>query len=334
MLQGYPNIYAATAYPGGTFIPFDSGINVLASVKAVDGPRIPAIIIASSPHKVGREETPWQDIFDVDNGHIRYYGDNRRAAVDPDDAPGNRALKYAFDQHRSPDETIRQRAVPLVFFRRVTRDGKQKGYPRFEGFGIIRACQRVVQLDTDGEPFANYVFDFVVMDLAEENEIFEWAWINSRRTTTTAIGSCIDLAPAAWRKWVKNGEDAVSVVRRSVVKLHLIATAAQQPKPGSHGEKVLADVREYFKGNESRFEAVAAWVTDRLLGQKGAYKHFGVTRASGDRGFDFIGRLDIGSGFGTVKLVVLGQAKCEKPKTATSGLDVARTVARLRRGWI
>ena len=49
---------------------------------------------------------------------------------------------------------------------------------------------------------------------------------------------------------------------------------------------------------------------------------------------DFVGRLDVGSGHSTAKLVVLGQAKCEKLQSATGGNHIARTVARLRRGWI
>jgi hypothetical protein len=44
--------------------------------------------------------------------------------------------------------------------------------------------------------------------------------------------------------------------------------------------------------------------------------------------------LDIGSGFSRTKLVVLGQAKCEKLNTATGGNHIARTVARLKRGWV
>ena len=32
--------------------------------------------------------------------------------------------------------------------------------------------------------------------------------------------------------------------------------------------------------------------------------------------------------------MVLGQAKCEDPSSPTNGNDIARTVARLRRGWI
>ena len=67
----HANIYAATAYPGGKLLPFDSGINWIAPVKAVDGERIPAIVIASSPHKVGRIETPWQDTFEPDRGYVR-----------------------------------------------------------------------------------------------------------------------------------------------------------------------------------------------------------------------------------------------------------------------
>ena len=34
------------------------------------------------------------------------------------------------------------------------------------------------------------------------------------------------------------------------------------------------------------------------------------------------------------KLVLLGQAKCEQPHRSTGGTHIARTVARLKRGWI
>jgi hypothetical protein len=332
-IGGYRNLYAATAF-GASLIPFDAGINVLASVRAPEGPRTPGIIIASSPHKVGRNETPWQDVFDVDNGYIRYYGDNRRAGVDPDSVRGNRALKHAFDGHQTPIDDDRRRAVPLIFFRRVPREGRQKGYPRFEGFGIARACRRVVQLDAVGEPFVNYEFDFLVMDLSVENEIFDWSWINARRAANCTLEESLSLAPRSWRLWMKSGEDSVSAIRRSVVRRMLVPTVEQQPLLGSRGERILRDVRDYYLGRETRFEAVAGWVTERILAGTGIYRHFGVTRSTGDRGFDFLGRLDLGGGFGTVRLVVLGQAKCEKPNTATSGLDVARTVARLRRGWI
>ena len=47
-----------------------------------------------------------------------------------------------------------------------------------------------------------------------------------------------------------------------------------------------------------------------------------------------MGRLDIGSDFATTKLIVLEQAKCEKLTSPTNGQHIARTVSRLKRGWI
>lgn len=59
-----------------------------------------------------------------------------------------------------------------------------------------------------------------------------------------------------------------------------------------------------------------------------------MTRRSGDGGADFVGRLDLGSGLAGTGLVVLGQAKCIKPGSLVSAEQIARVVARLRRGWI
>jgi hypothetical protein len=59
-----------------------------------------------------------------------------------------------------------------------------------------------------------------------------------------------------------------------------------------------------------------------------------LTVPSGDRGIDFVGRLDAGSEDSTAHLVVLGQAKCIKPSSSVSAEQLSRVVARLKRGWI
>lgn len=83
------------------------------------------------------------------------------------------------------------------------------------------------------------------------------------------------------------------------------------------------------------FEGVADRVVERIVIESGAkYRRGWVTPGGGDQGIDFIGRIDVGSGFARAKLVVLGQAKCQSLNKATSGRDVARIVARLRRGWL
>ena len=58
-----------------------------------------------------------------------------------------------------------------------------------------------------------------------------------------------------------------------------------------------------------------------------------ITQKSGDRGIDFVARLDFSSHMSALKIVILGQAKCEKPNVPTNGVHIARTVARLKRGW-
>ena len=42
----------------------------------------------------------------------------------------------------------------------------------------------------------------------------------------------------------------------------------------------------------------------------------------------------MGTGFAKVEVIVLGQAKCESYSTPTNGIHLARTVARLKRGWV
>jgi hypothetical protein len=63
------------------------------------------------------------------------------------------------------------------------------------------------------------------------------------------------------------------------------------------------------------------------------YRTGWITQRSRDGGFDFVGRLDLDRKgmFPSTRQVVLGQAKCES--STTSGRDIARLAARLRRGW-
>ena len=72
----------------------------------------------------------------------------------------------------------------------------------------------------------------------------------------------------------------------------------------------------------------------RLLHRAGGqFTERWITPSSGDGGADFIVRLDVGQGFGAVRQIVYGQAKCVGLTSAVDDKDIARTVARLKRGW-
>jgi hypothetical protein len=341
VIDGFANFYAATELPGSRLVTLDSGINRIRSIRSPDGERVPAILVASSPHKIGSHETPWQDHFEVDSGYIRYYGDNRSPGQDPQAMRGNAALLSAFAVHSSPDLEERKHAAPVLFFRRVPQLGKQKGFAEFQGFGIVRGAELITQSSKRaGGAFSNYAFDFLVMSMKEEGEEFHWPWINRRRDPAASDMSCLAAAPKAWREWTEGGEAAQERVRRRVSKLLVELKQDQLPTPGSTADRTLKDVYKYYSGRNARFEALAAKVAERVVRASGSRYHFGgLTRASGDGGIDFVGRLDIGSGFdgaylGPARLIVLGQAKCQIPDRPTHGRDIARTVARLRRGWL
>lgn len=77
------------------------------------------------------------------------------------------------------------------------------------------------------------------------------------------------------------------------------------------------------------------FITQRIFNGNGAKFTPGwITSKTGDGGTDFVGRIDFGSDFSVLRIIVLGQAKCEKMDTPTNGRDIARTVARLKRGWV
>lgn len=335
-VDGLRNLFHVTYSPDQKLVPIARGINPLRSVAAPEGLRCPAILITSSPHKVGSLTTPWQDLFDTDNGHIRYYGDNKSPGQDPAAAPGNKQLRDQYMIHNSPELDVRRAAVPIVFFKRVSRAGKVKGYLQFQGYGLVHRAELIVQSDRKSDcTFSNYVFDFVILNLAADAEIFDWDWIRARQSSVRTLEETLRYAPKAWKEWVAAGPKAVERCRRRISKLQISKSAEQRPQKNSREAGVLDEIYQFYKQREARFEGLAAEVLKHMIsGSNDQFMVGWLTPPSGDGGADIVGRLDVGTGFSQVKLVVLGQAKCEKPSSTTSGRDIARTVARLKRGWI
>lgn len=334
LVDGVANFWHVTTTPGRPRAQLERGINVVAPTRSPDASRIPAILLSSSPHKVGSHATPWQDHFDPDTGFARYYGDGKVSQRNaPEASPGNRTMLAARNRHSATERALRLAAEPLILFRRVARDGRQKGFVEFQGFGLIDRMELVTQLDAQTRrPFANYVFDLLILDLSREGEEFSWDWISHRRDPEVSDEECLTRAPQSWQKWVDEGDSARTRVRRSVARLTVTARSEQLPEPGTREAKILRQIMEFYDGRKHRFEALAEVIAARVLGNvQGNYRVGWITPRGHDFGIDFVGRLDIGDGFARTSLVVLGQAKCEQG--VTSGRDIARTVARLQRGW-
>jgi len=336
VIDGLPNYFFHTHSPGSKRALLEAGINPIKKIQSPDGLRCPAILISSSPHKIGSAETPWQDFFDPDKGHIHYYGDNKFPGVDPSTPSGNRALLDQFSLQSSPNINVRKYACPIIFFKRVRVGSRAKGNVKFQGFGVITRVELVTQIDRkNDQPFPNYSFDFTVFDQSKENEIFPWSWITSRRDPSKSNAEVLKQAPEAWKTWLQKGDNGLELSRRRVVKLQTYSSNDQRPQKSSREGKVLDIIYQFYSGRKARFEALAAFITERVIRyDELTYRTGWITPSSSDGGADFIGRLDIGSDLASVKIIVLGQAKCEKITSPTGGNHIARTVARLRRGWI
>jgi hypothetical protein len=337
IIDGYPNFFFYTASPGCKRVMLERGINTVGVVVAPDGPRIPVIVLSSSPHKIGSEQTPWQDFFNPDEGYIRYFGDAKEAGIDPAAAPGNAAMLAAKQQHDIMDQSLRQFAPPIVAFRRTKIGSKVKGFPAFQGFGIIERATLIAQYDARKAcSFPNFAYDIAIFDLSAEHEEFDWRWISDRRDAALTIKQTERFAPRTWKEWNRGGAEALVRVKRRVTKLLTTPVIHQRPQPGSREANALQTIYAFYGSKKKhRFELLAARIVGRILKREGGDFRMGwITPPSSDGGADFVGRLDLGSGFSKVKQIVFGQAKCEAPSSTTGGQHVARTVARLRRGWV
>src|SRR5690606_32137097 len=114
----------------------------VAAIVGPDDSRTPAIAIRSSPWKAGQDTTPWHDEFDLDHGHVRYFGDHKVSTLGAvGTTRGNKQLLEAWRLHASGERRERLLASPLMVFRATPTwiDGvrKDKGYMEFCGIGVI-----------------------------------------------------------------------------------------------------------------------------------------------------------------------------------------------------
>lgn len=332
-IEGLPNYYFYTKVENynSTFTS-QSGIYLAKEVKTPDGSkRRPIVIAFSSPHKAGTEYTPWKDYYDTDHGYVKYYGDNKPGTVQPNEKQGNKALIALLSKYQSEDAGVRKReAVPIVFLERVKYGNRQKGNLKFNGFGIIDNAKLITQ-SNKGKEFANYVFECTIFSLANENEEFDWDWIAKRCDSNLTTEETNEYAPKSWKDWLRTGN--VEASRRNVDKLNIVKAIDQIPIKNSKEEVILQKVKKFYENKKHHFEILAMECTKFFLEESGTrYTDGWITKKSGDGGIDFVLKINIGSGFEGLDIILLGQAKCEKG--ATSGKDIARTVARLKRGWI
>ena len=330
-VDGIPNFHYIVSMRGFPTLQLERGINAPSTTRAVDGERTCAVLLSSNENKLGSIENPWHDTISPDEGFARYFGDNKTPGIDPGTTLGNRSLLRQFELHTSPEKAKREKAAPILIFR-----SSRKGYKEFAGLALITGARRVTQFaEKNGGFFTNYLFDLAILSLTEEDESFTTLWIADRRNPELDIKLANAMAPLAWLEWIKYGSAEIEKLKRRVARYRIVPKRDQVAPADSDKDKVLRKIYDFYEPKRQRFEALASLACESMVRETGAnYQRGWLTRGTGDGGLDFVGRIDIGDGLARTKLVVLGQAKCEKIDAPTGGVHIARTVARLRRGWV
>lgn len=341
-IDGYPNYHYLTSpiERGFRKLLLEAGINRAALTYHSGIERRPVIALRSSPWKAGGESNPWHDEFDLDHGHVRYFGDHKASTLGlPGVTPGNRALLEEWRFHSGTTQADRERAAPLLLFRAKTVNfqgrARHQGFVEFCGVALIERLEHIVQRDSQsGRSFPNIVLDLAVIE-ALDGDVIDLRWIDDRRDPELSAHQALRYAPPSWKKWVREGRASVPRIRRRVLSSRVKSKDEQMPEPNSQAEKDLTDIYRFYSQKKHAFEVLASRVAGEVLRRSGSsYSPGWLTRSGGDGGVDFVGRLDVGSLGANTPVVVLGQAKCVNPDTSISPDQVARVVARLRRGWI
>lgn len=209
-LDGLPNFHHATHDPrvGAKMPILESGINNLALVQGLDGPRMPGLLIRSSPAKAGTEWTPWKDSIDLKNRVITYFGDHKPSTPGPlGCTKGNTALEQAWVHHQATGPAARLAAPPLLVF--VTArwfdiygGERDKGAVRFLGPAVMEGFEPITAFDdSTGTPYPNYRCHLRLTNMHTDEDIIDWRWINDRKAPSLTTEEAAHYEPAAWADW-------------------------------------------------------------------------------------------------------------------------------------
>ena len=316
---------------------YPSGLNLYKGMPyftEVNG-RIPLINFHTNPFKENEEHSPWRDLIFQEEGRVLYNGDNKSSKKSADETFGNKkvlkVLPFYFSKHRND-----RLKAPPIFITKTIKIGDKTGFRKFIGFGIINEPPTLIYQYEKGTDFvfANYQYEITLFSMSAEGSL-DWRWIDDRRNKELSDEDCLRYAPEAWRNWINIGGESVKK-NQLKIKAYKTISEEQQRDLQPQNKKIINDLLNIHYPDPTkdgiRFEALASFITTLYFDDKNYYRGW-ITIGSGDRGVDFVGRLDIGhDSFSNTSIIVLGQSK--RYKNSISGERLTRVASRMTRGYI
>lgn len=297
--------------------------------------RTPLINFHTNPFKEDEEQSPWRDLIFQEDGRILYNGDNKSSDKSANETMGNKKVLDILPLYFSKKRNERLKAPP-IFVTKTIKVGNKTGFRQFIGIGIINNPPILIQQYEKGtnNVFTNYQYEVTLLSLAPE-DTFNWDWIDDRRDKNISDEDSLRNAPKNWIKWVEKGYDEIPKIQLKIKSYKLISESEQRNLQPSN-KKVIDDLLNLYYPDPIkdglRFESLASFITTLYFSDKNYHRGW-ITVGSGDRGVDFVGRLDIGhDSFSNTSIIVLGQSK--RYKNSISGERLTRVASRMTRGYI
>lgn len=264
-------------------------------------------------------EADWPDDLDKQSGIFTYFGDNRQAGEDLHKTKrfGNLILRDMFGRRHGAPEARGQ--IPPVFvfanLKKSWRDVQFLGIAVPGAEGLTSNDDLVaVWKERQGSRFQNYRAKFTILDVGTVSR----GWIEDIQLGNPLSERC----PESWRLWVKNG-----IYRALKAPRVLEHRTKREQLPDFDGRAIIEIIRQYFKGDEVRFEACAAKIAEFMLPR---IVSLDLTRPSRDGGRDGIGKYLLGDGPSAVLADFALEAKCYGWGSSVGVEDLSRLISRLR----
>lgn len=316
---------------------FSTGLNLYKGMpyfSEVNG-RIPIINFHINPFKEDASQTPWRDLVFQDEGRVLYNGDNKSSATSAYLTFGNKKVLEVLHLYFSKDKAERLKAPPILVTQTV-KIANKTGYRKFIGIGVINESPILVQqYEKDNDlVFSNFRFEVTLLTISSEDK-FNWNWINDRRDSLIDDESALTNAPNSWKKWVEHGREVLKEVRLNIRSYRVISESEQRQIPTRNKTLLNELLNVHYPDpvkDGIRFEAMASFIASLYFEGQNYFRGW-ITIGTGDRGVDFVGRLDIGhDSFSNTSIIVLGQSK--RYKNSISGERLTRVASRMTRGYI
>ncbi len=285
------------------------GIRPLAYIGDLKKEGLPAyLILVTHERSSSGQLNPWEDIVDLSNAEILYWGDAKAHKTKRiDDFKGNETLRNIFNYALGGDTAL---LPPILHFSKP-----EKGMVKFNGLCVLDKLE-ISWFYDEIVPVRNYHAHLTILDCESVNV----SWLHHRAN----CGDAHELdhhqeCPNTWKRYKKGHKVPIEIWKKEIRP-----RIEQLPPQNSPEAKIL---EQLVKLEPFEFEKVIVALFKEL---KDVTHHITGTRRTGDGGFDFFGAFVLPRPI-NYSIQFRGEVKRYSRNTAVSPKEVSRLVARLSR---